>query len=242
MGATGSTNWPATDTFQVPTDNPTTDDDGNGNRTVIEMLADLGAALEAARTDTRWTNARTPSDDSVTSAKIVDGAIVNADVNAAAAIAESKLSLASDAAAGTASRRTLGTGATQAAAGNDSRLSDARTPTTHSDSVHSDAGTITGNNQTGTTYTLVLGDLGKCVECNNASAITLTVPTNATAALPVGALVEVFQQGAGQVTIAAAGGVTLRTPNGAKTAKQYSTVVLRQRAADEWIVNGDTAV
>jgi len=46
------------------------------------------------------------------------GVIVDADVNAAAAIAESKLSLASDAASGTASRRTLGTGATQAAPGN----------------------------------------------------------------------------------------------------------------------------
>ncbi len=49
-------------------------------------------------------------------------------VAANAAIAESKLALASDAAAGTASRRTLGTGATQAAAGNDSRLSDLRVP------------------------------------------------------------------------------------------------------------------
>jgi hypothetical protein len=59
---------------------------------------------------------------------IGSGVIVNADVNAAAAIAESKLNLATDAAAGTGSRRTLGTGATQAAAGNDSRLSDSRAP------------------------------------------------------------------------------------------------------------------
>jgi len=44
--------------------------------------------------------------------------IVNADIAAAAAIAESKLNLASDAAAATASRRTLGNGVTQAAAGN----------------------------------------------------------------------------------------------------------------------------
>jgi hypothetical protein len=70
--------------------------------------------------DTRMSNQRVPTDSSVTNAK----------VDAAAAIAESKLNLASDAAAGTASRRTLGTGATQAAAGNDSRLSDARAPTT----------------------------------------------------------------------------------------------------------------
>lgn len=57
--------------------------------------------------------------------------VTDDDVDAAAAIAESKLALASDAAAGTASRRTLGTGAQQAAAGNDSRLSDDRTPTAH---------------------------------------------------------------------------------------------------------------
>jgi hypothetical protein len=54
---------------------------------------------------------------------------VDADVNAAAAIEESKLSLASDAAADVPSRRTLGTGATQAAAGDDSRLSDSRATT-----------------------------------------------------------------------------------------------------------------
>lgn len=50
--------------------------------------------------------------------KLANLDVVNADVNAAAAIAESKLNLATDAAAGTGSRRTLGTTATSAAAGN----------------------------------------------------------------------------------------------------------------------------
>lgn len=48
--------------------------------------------------------------------------LTNAQIAANAAIAESKLALASDAAAGTASRRTLGTGALQAAPGNDARF------------------------------------------------------------------------------------------------------------------------
>lgn len=48
--------------------------------------------------------------------------VVNADVNGSAAIAESKLNLATDAVAGTGSRRTLGTGAQQAAPGNDARF------------------------------------------------------------------------------------------------------------------------
>ena len=54
--------------------------------------------------------------------------IVDADVNASAAIAESKLTLATDAAAGTGSRRTIGTGALQAMAGN-TRLDTIAAPT-----------------------------------------------------------------------------------------------------------------
>ena len=71
------------------------------------------------------------------------GAITDAKVASGAAIAESKLALASDAAAGTASRRTLGTGATQAAAGNDARLSDQRVPTDGSVSTTKLGGDIT---------------------------------------------------------------------------------------------------
>lgn len=74
----------------------------------------------------------TPTANTVGTATITDGSIMDADVNAAAAIAESKLTLASDAAAGTASRRTLGAGALQATAGTDARLSDTRTPAANS--------------------------------------------------------------------------------------------------------------
>lgn len=98
---------------------------------------------------------------------------------------------------------------------------------------------ITGNNQTGTTYTLVLADAGKCVEGNNASAITLTIPPNTSVAFPVGTVIEVFQQGAGQITVTAGSGVTLRAPDGAKTAKQYASASLRQRATDEWVLAGN---
>lgn len=100
--------------------------------------------------------------------------------------------------------------------------------------------TITGNNQTGTTYTLVLADQGKVVEGNNASAITFTIPPNSSVAYPVGAVVELFQQGAGQITVAAGAGVTLRSPGGrTKLAGQYSSASLRQRATDEWCLEGD---
>lgn len=96
------------------------------------------------------------------------------------------------------------------------------------------------NSQTGTTYTLVLTDRDKVVEQSNASAITTTIPTNASVAFPVGSIIEIYQEGAGQITVAAAGGVTLRAPGGAKTRVQYSSVSLRKRATNEWVLSGDT--
>jgi hypothetical protein len=97
---------------------------------------------------------------------------------------------------------------------------------------------VTTNSQTGTTYTLVLGDAGDVIEISNASAITLTVPTNSSVAFAIGTVIEVFQLGAGQITVSGAG-VTFRAPGGAKTRVQYSTLSLRKRATDEWVITGD---
>lgn len=99
---------------------------------------------------------------------------------------------------------------------------------------------VVANNQTGTTYTLVLADAGKVVEANNASSVTVTVPPNSSVAFPVGTVVEVWQQGAGQVTVAAGGGVTVRTPGTLVLRTQYSAVTLRKRATNEWVLAGDT--
>ncbi len=98
------------------------------------------------------------------------------------------------------------------------------------------------NNQTGTSYTLVFSDISKVIECNNAAAISLQIPTNASVAFPVGTVINAYQQGAGQVTVSAVtpGTTTVRIPNGAKSAKQYSVVSMWKRATDEWVVSGDT--
>lgn len=102
--------------------------------------------------------------------------------------------------------------------------------------------TVAINAQTAA-YTLVLADAGKAVEVNAAGAVTVTVPTNATAAFPIGSVVEVAQIGAGQVTLAGATGVTLQSRGGAlKTAGQFAVASLRKRATDTWIVAGDVVV
>lgn len=87
-------------------------------------------------------------------------------------------------------------------------------------------------------YTLLLSDAGKSVELAAATAKSITIPTNATAAFPVGTVIGVTQTGVGAVSIAVAGGVTLE-PDVVTLAGQWSEVVLRKRAADSWIVSGD---
>lgn len=89
-------------------------------------------------------------------------------------------------------------------------------------------------------YTLVLADAGTEVEGSKGTAQTVTIPPNSAVAFPVGTTINVRQMGAGQITVAAGAGVTLRAPNGAKTAHQYSTVGLIKRATDEWVLGGDT--
>lgn len=102
------------------------------------------------------------------------------------------------------------------------------------------------NTQTGTTYTVVSTDAQKLITLNNASAITLTIASNATQSLPVGTAVNISQFGAGQVTVVGASSpnpVTIRS-TGATAAQpklrvQYSTATLIQTTTDNWLVVGD---
>lgn len=96
------------------------------------------------------------------------------------------------------------------------------------------------NAQTGTTYTLVLADAdNKVVELSNTAAITVTVPTNASVAFPIGSQVQLLQTNTGQVTVAAAGGVTLNGTPGLKLRAQWSFATLIKRGTDTWVLVGD---
>lgn len=100
---------------------------------------------------------------------------------------------------------------------------------------------ITAHNaQTGTSYTMVLGDASKLVTLDNAAAITLTVPPNSSVAYDVGTTITLLQKGAGQVTVAPGGGVTVSSRGAAlKIAGQYGMAVLHKIATDTWILSGD---
>jgi hypothetical protein len=103
------------------------------------------------------------------------------------------------------------------------------------------------NAQTGTTYTFVLADQGKFITASNASAQTYSIPTNATAAFPIGTSIDLIQIGAGQVTVSAAtpGTTTLLSIGGTaaspKTRAQYSAITLKKVGTDSWYAIGDIA-
>ena len=63
----------------------------------------------------------------------------------------------------------------------------------------------------GTTYTLVLGDT--YVRCTNSGSTTITVPSNSTAAFPIGAQLTVVRV-SGAVNVTAVGGVTILNSGG----------------------------
>ncbi|HQA96656.1 MAG TPA: hypothetical protein PLF62_01675 [Clostridia bacterium] len=96
------------------------------------------------------------------------------------------------------------------------------------------------NSQTGTTYTLALTDNYGIVTLTNASSITLTVPPNSSVAFPVGANITIIALGAGQVTVKAGSGVTIRSAGSdLKLTEQYSTATLIKIATDTWLLVGD---
>lgn len=104
---------------------------------------------------------------------------------------------------------------------------------------------FTLNDQTGTTYTPVLADQYQVlITRSNASASTLTIPTNASVAFPVGTVITVLNKGAGAVTISGAGGVTVLSA-GATAASpvlnQYKSAALMQVSANTWYVVGAIA-
>lgn len=96
------------------------------------------------------------------------------------------------------------------------------------------------NSQSGTAYTAVLTDAGLLIQMTSASANVVTIPANATAAFSVGSTVDVMMYGAGQTSIAAASGVTLRSPGSkVNVGNQYGIVTLLKLATNEWSLEGD---
>ena len=99
---------------------------------------------------------------------------------------------------------------------------------------------VTFNAQTGTTYSLVSGDVNKLVTLSNAGAITLTVPNGV---FTVGQQINIQQLGAGQVTVASDGTTVLTSTGATSTAPllraQYSAATIVCTSSNNFTVIGD---
>lgn len=99
-------------------------------------------------------------------------------------------------------------------------------------------------NEPGTAYTLQLSDAGanNLLELEDAVAVILTVPDNATVAFPIGSTIPFIQQGAGRVAVLPGLGVTVNSADShLLTRTQYSAARLIKRATNEWTLIGDIA-
>ena len=100
---------------------------------------------------------------------------------------------------------------------------------------------LTPISQKTASYTLSsLTERDDLIEMGSASALVLTIPTDATLDFPIGTSIDILQTGAGQVTIAPVSGtVTVNATPGLKLRTTWSSATLFKRAANTWVVFGD---
>jgi hypothetical protein len=99
--------------------------------------------------------------------------------------------------------------------------------------VNGKANSLRPENVQTASYTMQLTDAGGVINMNNSTTATLTVPTNASVAFPIGTVIWVYRQGAGTVTLQGNAGVTL-TATGTMAASEE--LYLRKRDTNNWVV------
>ena len=141
--------------------------------------------------------------------------IVNADINASAAIAYSKLNLA--------------TSITNSDIATDAGIALTK------------VADVTISQKTTTPYVIALGDKNSLIEMNLAGANVVNVPTNASTAFPIGTVINIVQYGAGKTQVVAStpGTTSVRATPGNYLRDRYATAALIKRGTDEWYLIGD---
>jgi hypothetical protein len=96
--------------------------------------------------------------------------------------------------------------------------------------------------QSGTTYTLVLGDAGDYIQTTSTTAVTITVPPQSSVTWAADTEIYFEQNNTGQITIAAGAGVTINSSETLKSFARYSVLALKRVASDVWTLTGERAL
>jgi len=84
-----------------------------------------------------------------------------------------------------------------------------------------------------------VGDENILALSGSPSAMTYTLPSNATAAIPIGAEITVCQGNTGTVTFVAGSGATVNSTGSLKIARQYGVVFAKKTSVNAWSLSGD---
>ena len=95
---------------------------------------------------------------------------------------------------------------------------------------------------TSTSYTVGISDLYNRIEFDSTSPITVTIPADLTANLPIGSSIELLQSNTGKITVQGESvAVSIYGPdNQFKSRVQWSSIFLEKRGANSWLITGDT--
>jgi hypothetical protein len=96
--------------------------------------------------------------------------------------------------------------------------------------------------QSGTTYTLVLGDAGDYIQTTSTTAVTITVPPQSSVTWAADTEIYFEQNNTGQITIAAGSGVTINSSETLKSFARYSVIALKRVAENVWTLTGERAL
>ena len=96
--------------------------------------------------------------------------------------------------------------------------------------------------QSGTTYTLVLGDAGDYIQTTSSTAVTITVPLQSSVTWAADTEIYFEQNNTGQITLVGASGVTINSSETLKSFARYSVIALKRVASDVWTLTGERAL
>jgi hypothetical protein len=204
-----------------------------GNDASFSTTVTNSIALKAPLASPTFTGTVILPAGTVTSGMILDGTIVDADINASAAIAQSKISGLST---------SLGLKANLADPTFTGTVTVGAAGVAFTDGTQTKEGvpSRTPISQKSAAYTLsALSERDNLIEVSSASAVAVTIPADSTLNYPIGTSIDILQTGVGQVSIAGASGVTVNATPGLKLRTQWSSASLLKRAANTWIVMGD---
>lgn len=213
--------------------------------------ADINASAAIAASKISGTAITAADTGTITSAMIADDSIVNGDIKSNAAIAHTKLAnatagqvLLGTTTTGVVTATTVSGDVTITGAGVTAIGSGVIVNADVSATAAIDRGKIADmsiDTKTGN-YTLVLTDANKLIEMNiTSTANTVSIPTNASVAFPIGTQINITQYGTGKTQILAvtSGTTSVRSTPGSYLRDRYSSATLIKRATNEWYLIGD---